>query len=569
MSRPPPESPPRPPRRLHLALAVGLSAIPLLVLGGIELPDYDAFWHVFIARQDHWRNLVAEIRGTAHPPVFFLALRAVVGVLGASPFVYRLVSIAATIGSSWLVGRIVQRATGRPWLPAVAAFTFGSSLSAVSIGLEVRAYALSTLFMLWACAALLALAERAFSAPEHRSRVVFAVMTSLALLTHYGTAFFLLGGVAAVAAAAATDRAYRRRLLAAGRRHWRANLLALATPAAVLAITYAVHIESWAARPITHLFPFLFDPRREGVFEFVGRSTRALCGLFLPALRYQPFLSTREVVATAPPNAAATILVVAALAAIAWLGFRRPADDDGDAIARRILALLLAAMTALVVVAALLGRYPYGGLLRHQFVLFPFAVIFLVLVLDAVAAKFNRRIAGLGVGLFALAALLNAAHWLAHYRLPGGDPHRIRMDRFDQLFPAPEAIYVDQYNLVHLFRHHHDGQWRFARRLRGYGAVDLWRVRQAGAREFFVCRDRRQWLLDLASQATYRRLRQCLDATGARRVTVLRFQQRGRSASWPAAQTAEIARRGAAPAGLTLEKRVVWRDNFYAEFARR
>lgn len=553
---------------LYLSLAVALSAVPLIALSRSELIGYDGFWHVFIARQDDWSNFWDEVRRNAHPPLFYLCLKAAVALFGASPVVYRLVPMVATLGSTWLVGRIVQKTTGRPWLPAVAAFAFGASLTTVSIGLDVRAYALGTFFMLWACLALLELVGRGFAAPDHRARWVFALTAGLALLTHYAASIFLVGCCVAAAIPALVDRDYRRRLSADVRRRWLPNLLTFGVPLAVLAIEYSAHISSWTKRGFNHLSTFLFDPRREGALEFVWRNTGALYELFVPPLVYRRFTSTLIVTGPSLTGAAVGALVIFSLAAVAWLGCRPARGGGGPAVARRVPPVLLVAMTALVIALALAGRYPYGGPLRHQFFLFPFAVIVAALVVDEVALRTNRRIGALAVGLFALASLANTANWLDHFRITRGYLWQDEIDRFRAAFPAPAAVQVDQFNLIHLFTHHHDRSWRFVRRIEGSGAVDVWRVGDAGDTEFYICRDRGQWQLDLSAPVTYLRMAGCLEATGAERVVVFRPQQNGTTASWPLAQTEEVVATAAERAGLTPETVTVSGDDVYAAFAR-
>ena len=105
----PADPPPKSRGFLYLFLAVALSAVPLIVLSRAELIGYDAFWHVFVAQQDQWRNFWQEIRLNAHPPLFYLCLKAAIAALGANPIAYRLVPVVAILGSTWLVGRIVQR----------------------------------------------------------------------------------------------------------------------------------------------------------------------------------------------------------------------------------------------------------------------------------------------------------------------------------------------------------------------------------------------------------------------------------------------------------------------------
>ncbi len=563
---------PRPgsPRRPHwsLALAVAASALPFLALARGEFIGFDAFWHVFIARQDTWYSFWDEIDRNAHPPLFYLALKAAIAALGPNAIAYRLVSVAASLGSAWLVGRIVQRAAGHPWLPAIAAFTFGTSLTTVTVGLEVRAYALATFFMLWATLAFLDLVERSSAAPRPRARAAFALTTSLALLTHYVASLFFLGCCATAAVLTVVDRERRRRFFAQARRRWPASLLTFGVPLAVLALEYGVHVGSWSGR-IHHLSAFMFDAGREGAFEFVWRNTEALFSLFAPALHHRPYASTLLVAEPGLAGWAVGALVAAFLAAAVWLACAPARGGGNGAVARRVPPLLLLAMTALLVALALVGRYPYGGTQRHQYFLFPFLVVVPTLAVAEVVRGSPRRIGALAVCLLALAGVLNTANWASHFEVTRGYLMQRPMNRFRELLPAPEAVYVDQFNLIHVFTHHRRWRWRFVHRGEGGGEVDVWRVSQAGAREFYVCRDRRQWLLDFSRPLTYRHLRGCLDVAGAERVAVFRTQQPRRTPRWPVARAAELAAREAPRAGLVPDTVVVSGDDLFAAFSRR
>ena len=553
----------RPGPRRALRLAVALSALPLLALTPKEFIGFDAFWHVFIARQDTWHAFWDEIHRNAHPPLFYLLLKGAISAFGSNFPAYRLVSVAATLGSAWLVGRIVEETSGRPWMPAIAAFAFGTSLTTVTIGLDVRAYALGTFFMLWATLALLDLVRRSFGAPGHAARVTFALAASLALLTHYAAALFLLACCVTAAVLTVVDRDYRHGLLANGRRHGLANLLTLGAPLAVLAVEYGVHIGSWSGR-IHHVSPFFFDPGREGRFEFVWRNTRELFSLFAPALDHRPFASTLAV--AEPPLAgwAVDLLVVSFAAAVGWLAFAPSRHREA---VRRAPPILLLAMVGLLVAAALLGRYPYGGWPRHQYFLFPFVVVALALLIDRAARRIGRA-AGLAVTLFALASLLNTASWVSRFRSTEGYLMQTRINRFRELFPAPELVYVDQFALIHVFTHYQDRPWRL-HHTSDEPSIDVWRVGGTGPRGFYVCRDRRQWLLDFSRRLSYRNLRGCLVATGVREAAVLRLQQPRRTANWPVERTEELAARQAEISGLKVETVVVDAEDLYASFARR
>lgn len=553
---------------LPLWIVVALTAVPLVVLCGSERLGYDAFWHVFIARQVRWTHLLEEIRDNAHPPVFYLGLKATIAVLGYSVPVYRLISMIATLGSTLLVGRIVQRTARHPWLPPVAALLFGSSLTTLSIGLDVRSYALSTLFTLWALLAFLTLAQGAFAEPRHGPRVIFALMTSLAVMTHYVASLFLVGCCATTVVLVLLDRDYRRRLLGAGRRRWWANLLTFGIPAAVLATGYSLHFGSNPKRfQFHHIGEFLFDPQREGAFEFLRRGTAGLFELFLPALDYPRFASTAMVTGPSPSGPSLAVLVVLSLAAIGWLVVTSVRADDARAVARRAPPILLLAIASLLAVLGLLGSYPYGGKLRHQFVLFPFAVIALTLLIDEIAARLGRRRGTLAVCLLVLASLLNAANWIAHFRNVRRYLFESEMARFDQAFSSAKVLYVGQFNLINLFTHHHEQQWRFERRVPGRVKVDLWRVGDGGPDGFLVCRDRRQWQLDLTRPATFAGVANCLDAAGGEPVMVFQPQQLRVDAAWPPERTQEMTA-AAAAAGLIPARVVVDGEDFYASFDR-
>jgi len=538
------------------ALGVLASAVPLLLLAPIELIGYDAFWHVFIARQDRWLNLWEQIGNNAHPPLFYLCLRAAIAVFGTNAVTYRLVSVAASLAATWLVGRIAWRATGRPWLSAAAAFSFGTSLTTVTIGLDVRPYALATFFMLWACLALSDLVARGLDSPNHRPRVIFAVMTSLALMTHYGAALFLASSGAACLLLVVVDPEHRRGLARAGLQ-WRANLLTFAVPSGVFAVEYVVHVAAWGRRGLNHTTAFLFNPVRESAPAFLWRNTQAFFELLLPPFDYRPFATTLVARGPALSDGMVGVLVAASLAGILWL-VRRPAPAGRAGFAvRRLPPALLALMAGVLVVLALGGRYPYGGTLRHQYFLFPFVIVVLAQLVSELAGMAGHRAARTAVGLFALAGVLNVANWATQFQPTRGYLWQAQIDRFRNAFPSAEAVYVDQFNLINLFTHHHDAQWRFIRSLPGNGAVDVWRVDGPGGRAFYVCRDRAQWQLNLANRATYQRIAGCLEATGTPRVVVFRPQQQGIRATWPLDRTEALLAEGAAAAGLVAEKLVL------------
>ena len=170
------------------AAAPVLSAIVLVYLGGREQLDYDSVWHVFIARQHDWSQFWLEVTDNAHPPLFCLVRKSTF-LIGYSPLIYRLPSILAIVIAGALMSAIAGRVVTNRWLPGVAALAFGLSYSAITMGLEVRPYALATCLTLAALYHYLRLVESRFGAQDPKARALFASFITLALLTHYSVAF--------------------------------------------------------------------------------------------------------------------------------------------------------------------------------------------------------------------------------------------------------------------------------------------------------------------------------------------------------------------------------------------
>jgi hypothetical protein len=70
------------------------------------------------------------------------------------------------------------------------------------------------------------------------------------------------------------------------------------------------------------------------------------------------------------------------------------------------------------------------------------------------------------------------------------------MARYNRLFPAAQAIYIDQFNLTTFFMHHHDWKWTFVSPLPGSASVDVYRLSRDN-RSMLLFRDKDDWNLDL------------------------------------------------------------------------
>ena len=96
----------------------------------------------------------ADIYANAHPPLYFLLLKAVLH-LGHSLLVYRSISILTGVASVYLVGRIALKVTGSNMRAYQSALAYGLALPGIIVSCEVRSYMLSVFFVLVSFSCLL------------------------------------------------------------------------------------------------------------------------------------------------------------------------------------------------------------------------------------------------------------------------------------------------------------------------------------------------------------------------------------------------------------------------------
>jgi hypothetical protein len=545
-----------PKSRLRIAILGGsvVAALVSVYLGFLATRQslgYDSYWHVFIARQDLWGPFWREVKDNAHPPVFFLLLKAAVAVLGNSFLAYRLWSIVGIAASTVLLARLTCRLTRNAALGIVAAAAFGFSASAVELGLEVRSY---TIFLAFAIAAVSAYVEWLAALPGRASRwarFLFAGALSGAILSHY-SAFFLLGATLAAPAILCIAHArWRARLRREATDHPLALAAMFGPPLATAFAVWELHLRRYP-NGVGHVAEFMFDRHVESGLAFVLRNTRNLTLLFLPDLRLS--------------DIPATILVAALIVGLCFLMARRAARA-------RLAVVPFAVLLPMVLanlMAGLRGRYPFGGFMRHEIFLFPFVLLALFVGLDEArrAVPPRWRLNGaVWAGAAALLVALNGWHVVAPFPAPGANLDRARLDRFQGHFGTPPAILVDQFNLIILFGLFHDWRWRL--RWEAPYAAAMWQVWEVarGGERFALCREH-AWQSDLGKLDAYGAASDCLARAGVDRVAVFHLQQGEGSPAWKAADIASRARELAPVVGLSPLAVFVDGAEIYASFQR-
>ncbi len=518
-----------------------IAAVPRLYLGATQFIEYDGYWHVFIAMQDDCHQFYKEYQSNFHPPLFYLLLKVAIW-FGRTPLVYRSISLLTGIASVFVMGRIAERLSFHRYTAVVAALAYGVALPSIIISCEVRSYMLSVFFILLSFYYFLDLLEGPGGAPV-KSRVLFALYAVLAGYSHYGAFLYIC---ACVATAVLLDVSLFRQNL------WKRlaqDAVTFSAVATALAYVYLTHGQSHAV-VAEHIHNRYFQPGHESLWLFLTRNSHDLLNWFSPL----------------PVKGSMTFYFVSAalILAAAWLVHlirRLTRAEDVRAMAT---VLTSTALLSAIVAGGVLAKYPYGGELRQQFFLFPFAILCGCILLDRIAVALSPRFA---TALLLIVSAATIAAWsfaFAQYPKVRTELGTAQMNRFRRDFPAPAAIYVDEFNVINFFVHNHDWHWHFIGHCRAAPEIDIYRVSRAN-HSFLLLRDFSRWNLDWADRALFHDLARCMREQTLSSLTI--FYARQRSLADPIQQESAVANTalaGAASASLCVRKLRVDGTRVYA-----
>lgn len=496
-----------------LILVALISFMPRVYVGIHRQIDYDSFWHVFIASQTVFSEFVREIRLNAHPPLFYLLLKPVAAVAPVR-LGYRFVSIAASAGSVYLIGRILLLATRNAWGAIAAALVFALSWNSVVMSTEVRSYSLLVGLLLGGTWAFLHWLQ------EGRRAWLIGLLFSLAVLSHYSGILYFLALLAAVAL---TDRSSWPRL--------RRAAVELLTPIVVYAIMYRLHASAWTVA-LNHLPTHYFDSKVESVRAFLLRNVRLEIETFIP--RFVPIWA----------GVVALALYLVALARVWWKGDRMSA----------ILGLCPVILAGGLIATSLLGKYPFGGQMRQQFFLYTAFIVGAIALGGSIIKSAARNVLA-AVLVVAGTTAAFSQEWSRFHPVPHEMGAR-KMELIRQNFPGAEAIYTAQYDLIFLYSGLHNWRWEYLMTSPD-SIVRDYLLDSPGAR-MLVFRDFR-WLPDLSDPGFYTTLQQTLQRSSGRIIVAVQRNERD-----PAPQAEERIRNAASGAKVKIGKVVV--DNEHVVF---
>jgi hypothetical protein len=210
--------------------------------------------------------------------------------------------------------------------------------------------------------------------------------------------------------------------------------------------------------------------------------------------------------------------------------------------------------------------YPFGGLLRHQYVVGPFLILAVFVVIDRLASLLDRRAR---FALMASTGLLLIGNlvirWPALVVFPNAVACSEQFNSYRVAFPEARAVYVDHWGVICHFIHTDDRPRRFVRRIDDVFAIDQYHIDgpPAGVEIFY---DKTRYLLDMRHASLYRSFARCLRQSGIKQLTMFFFTP----GSVPFSDSAETLRRiiteTAAEEGLTATNVVVGTTTIFAGF---
>ena len=472
-----------------------VSAVPSIYLALTQFVEYDGFWHVFIAQQDNWKNFLFDYKANDHPLLFYLLLK-VVMKLGHSVFLYRSIPIACDLASIYVIGKIARKISVSKLTPLLAAMAFGFSIATIEISVSIRSYMLAIFFVVLSFYYFLDLVPGAPLESRGRARIAFGSLLLLAISSHYFTFFYVAAcGLVLLGACLLAWSSFSWKT-------WLADGLAFVPVAWLMRYYYRTHIRLHTVTD-DYLAPYSFKGN-ESKPEFFFRNLQNIFNFMSPW--------------TVEGRGHFLILVgVLALAGIAILLFVR---------SRAVIPLLmLAVLTAELAWAGFRGHYPFGGLLRQQYILFPFVILSAALYFDRLLTYVRPRRWNATLAAAAAVALIVVSVYRfekfpkLHEELFTGE-----MNRFNAAIPEARAVYLDQFNLIAFFIFHHQWKWHFDQRLRMDTGVDEYTLTR-GRAHLAVLRDRTRWLFDFSDPTFIHDIAEGMRAAGLDSLSVFCIHQ--------------------------------------------
>ena len=358
---------------LVLAAATAYVAVMQFHYGVAPLYSYDEAWHLYLATiGPAWKMFLAA-SGDSHPPGYYLIMRPFFK-LGQDPLYARLPTMLATIVSVPLFFAVLRKIRVRVPVSLSIVVVLALSFPFLHLGVTARQYSVTILLLMAAFWFWVNLIPGSRGRPSRGSAILSLALFSLAFSTLYAAVLVTAALFGATLLVMAVNRDARDAIGSLWRRYsgWPEWLLFVLTHLLVIGwyvVGWAKHIDFNIP---SHVANYALRPG-EAAVDFVHRGLRQELELFSPLSGFN---------GTVLDAALAAILI--AMVWLTGLNLRR-----GNLV-RAVFAFSPLVLTAILALVGLLGKYPFGGGLRHQYILFPMLLVLLALGVDALWRRFDH-----------------------------------------------------------------------------------------------------------------------------------------------------------------------------------
>jgi uncharacterized membrane protein len=522
-----------------------------LYVGSREFMDFDEWQQVFMASVPRWIDLKYELRNEAHPPVFYILLKALLA-FGSGKLWYRCLSIVPGAGSVFLVGMIGRTVFRLSCVALLCAGAMALSTAAITISIEVRQYQLATFFILVAFLSFFYILRS--DAPLRLLHfAIFSVASTLAVGCHYFAALFLIPCLLIpvfIEWRSWESRAVFRRKLSQSRT-W-PLALSLALPLCAFGYFYLKYIQRFnlQGHPGEEFYWRLAV--NETWLTFLLRNLQNFTNLFSPV----------------PIQSRLSFLLVLALLGIGsiFIFLKSRREEHAKYRYRVIPASFVAIIVLELMILSLAGRYPFGGLLRHQYIAGPFLLLATFSVVDGVL---SLLVPAFRPAVLAVLALLTASHliiaWPSIMVSPDGPKlYSCAFDHYQSTFPQPQAVYVDHWGVIGYYMNTDNRRRHFVRGIPGIALIDQYRTEGPGA-GVNIFYDKSRYNLNLSDPMLYSSFATCLTKSGITQLTLFFLTPGDVPIADSNALRSTIIDR-AADQGLSATRVVIDRSAVYAGF---
>lgn len=471
---------------------MALCLIPLLMLGRSQFISYDAWWHIFIARIGNWHATFADIRDNAHPPLFYIVLH-YIAKLGHGRLVYRSSVIIPGLAAVFYVGWISAQLFTSRAIAVLAAATYGLSMSFIELSLDVRSYPLALLFVLISSYYFLEWLRDPIGPSAPRAFLLSCFLASLGITTEYYAAFLLPSFAAIVVLFLIRYSEFRRLIRDWLYRHWKITALSCLIPLITIYILYRRHIR-YLPKSFNHVSEYYWKPHTGG---HIGAF---LLTNLLHALDYFSPLPLSSF--------AISIAVCAALAALICIY-----AIGGSFSLRRMSAatpgLIFLILVSELAMGAVAGRYPFGGEMRQQSIIFPFLLLGMFALVDWMLTLLPRLFVYAACVAIPVAIGANFSYrWKQIVWTNEDSLFLAPYYKFVEDFPNAGVVYTDEFSSVFYLMGTNASRWTFARELDSFGLLRYQRIDEfnitgpAGGKQIFI-RDKGDWVARLKDRDFY------------------------------------------------------------------